>query len=109
MNFKRRLRPPLRRSPRRVWRLLEPISTIFIAAALNQETRRGGKKSSAGKKTAPAQTQPFYGLFVRTSAVCIDDGLSLEQAVGFQGIDQVFFRQHPIFEGQCVIGQLVTI
>src|SRR5439155_9615461 len=86
------------------------MTSSFIAAGLNQETARRGKEIFGRKKqTAPAQTQPFYGLFVHTSAVCIGrDGLSFQQAVDFQRIDEVFLRQHPVSEGQWAVRQFVA-
>src|SRR5881396_329227 len=74
----------------------EPITRSLIAAGLNQQTERRGKEIFGGRReTAPAQTQPFYGLFVRTSAVCIGGRLIASASRRFPGNGQGLFPPTP--------------
>ena len=59
-------------------------------------------------KTAPTQAPPSYGPFVRTSAVRLRGSRLFGHVVGLQRVHEILFRQHPVFEGQRMIGQLVA-
>src|SRR5439155_20332455 len=63
---------------------------------------------TAEKQTAPGRLSRFTGFSSPPAQFASDHGLSLQQAVGFQRIDELLLRQHPVLESDRMVRQLVA-